>query len=1684
MPEMKNQFTGGKMNKDLDERIIPQGQYRDAMNIQVSTSEDSDVGTVQNILGNVQVLLDNFYLPQDAKTIGCVSDEKNDTLYYLVWSDHANYIIGYSSNNPTAFPVFVDNKNVLEFNSETSITGINIIDDMLLWTDNETEPKKINIERCKIGTLDFIAHTRLVNHVQGLDISSSKDIETKHITVIKNPPKTYLKMNLVQARDPEKIYTGVITTTKRNEASAIPESIHPSGVDNSYNESSFVGPIYTQTPMANFRYDFSGLSTKKGKNTFGVQLVEGVNNLGDIVPLGKINDVDGITGWHHSGSTYIGPSSGNANKNNIKIGTKVVIKPFDDDGTPPGIPLTDYVIKGEVVDRFPMRPNPNEKYYDNSLTVRQILSQLLVTNTSDNSIDIRVTAIDGTPPVAQEDEFELKYVIDLFDETEKLFEFKFPRFSYRYKYSDGEYSTFAPWTQVAFLPGSFDYHPRKGYNLGMTNRIQSVELYNLITSETPKDVVSIDVLFKDEPSPNIYVVDTIRKDDTSAGITINKWDDILLNNAAFVIEKETINSTVPSNQLLRPWDNVPRKALAQDISGNRIIYGNYVQNYNLINNYIGLKQDRFGDYTQTYAASGNYKPTFSLEWEQYAEVVPTIINNQYKTVSTRASQSGQSVKSLREYQLGVVFVDKHGRETPVLSNESGTIKLDKKEAGKFNRLRANLGTDADGYPNSIDSHLKYFKFYIKETSGEYYNMAMDRHYNAEDGNVWLAFPSSDVNKIDIDTFLILKKGSSEDIAVLDPARYKVISISNEAPDFIKTRRTLATTIVHGYNPSIDNADGIFGNLIGNGPAQGRKQIEVNYKPFLGTPAAHLDEYTKGELYIEFANLTTGQFSKRYRIASIEHDNGDLKPGGIATDVIDVEDAKYYISLEDSFDADVNFITDDPTGLNSTKIENGTTLNIYKYEVTNSPKFDGRFFVKIYSDDVFAKNIGKSFADGLDYRIVNSKKVYYMHPDHREMHTKALGDFLTNGDVSTLPSEADDFVNDRALTDWGYYSVREFTSMALFFRRYARGVTSYNYTGTPGSAVQPPSSNYEPNAPYKILAHLKRGVESSTTVNIPASGSLDITYQGEQWTPATAWQHEYGFHKASGIAFHPTSAPNGGYTHAFKVKRDRVSFYPVGDIEFIGERKTANGDKETRDTEVWFIDGGDYAGKSSSSVDGDLSWNFGTYDDLRQTAKGAQTGHNPEGLASTPGEGEPVYGMLDGNDDTVIDNPSNTNEKHWDFYGRRMKGIYNDTGDKHNMHLSFGGIMGATNGKESPSVMNIANWGVSNTAQLNPNYPDLQGFASGLNTGYKFRWKQDPTRQIYTIGDVTSSTLARHSSRMYPSGIGTEAHYLGGMGTIINTDVGVALGGTSMAETLSFNLNKQWSVNNIKPSYRQKWNPLTDGEIDSGYVINLECCDSSGSITGAFTATGGTINQDLEIYVTSTAGSASNYPSLDSYQQSTLLVGMALESYTKQGDTTSDTINGHLGSTAQNYLVVRRIQEDPSGNFFTLTLGGYTKPLTSVDHNLTVPSISSIGLVGKRPDAGTNFRFVQVGMNGYSPNSEFNINTLAHTVNGAVYGAITAVGYDIEFVEYIEPEEILSENPAVWETEPKDIKELDIYYEASPGIPMVVDEETVESAFPVNSFFTVEDVVASTATNTDGSIAASGSGINTGLLTTL
>ena len=43
MPELKHTFLKGRMNKDLDERLVDNGEYRDALNVEVLTSEGSNI---------------------------------------------------------------------------------------------------------------------------------------------------------------------------------------------------------------------------------------------------------------------------------------------------------------------------------------------------------------------------------------------------------------------------------------------------------------------------------------------------------------------------------------------------------------------------------------------------------------------------------------------------------------------------------------------------------------------------------------------------------------------------------------------------------------------------------------------------------------------------------------------------------------------------------------------------------------------------------------------------------------------------------------------------------------------------------------------------------------------------------------------------------------------------------------------------------------------------------------------------------------------------------------------------------------------------------------------------------------------------------------------------------------------------------------------------------------------------------------------------------------------------------------------------------------------------------------------------------------------------------------------------------------------------------------------------------
>ena len=88
MAEFKNVFIKSKMNKDLDDRLLPQGEYRNAVNIQVSKSESEDVGALENVLGNDKIIsFENITGEDDVICIGYLVSEVNSSVYFFLTSN-------------------------------------------------------------------------------------------------------------------------------------------------------------------------------------------------------------------------------------------------------------------------------------------------------------------------------------------------------------------------------------------------------------------------------------------------------------------------------------------------------------------------------------------------------------------------------------------------------------------------------------------------------------------------------------------------------------------------------------------------------------------------------------------------------------------------------------------------------------------------------------------------------------------------------------------------------------------------------------------------------------------------------------------------------------------------------------------------------------------------------------------------------------------------------------------------------------------------------------------------------------------------------------------------------------------------------------------------------------------------------------------------------------------------------------------------------------------------------------------------------------------------------------------------------------------------------------------------------------------------------------------------------------
>jgi len=156
MPEIKRAFNVGKMSRDLDERIVPAGEYREGLNINIGQSESSDVGAIENLLGNELVAQSG--LPGNARCIGQVSDSNLEKIYFFATNNsiynetntghHGIYEYDQKTKQVTGLLV----SQQLNFHTSYPITGVNVVDDLLFWTDNRNYPRKINVVTARNNT--------------------------------------------------------------------------------------------------------------------------------------------------------------------------------------------------------------------------------------------------------------------------------------------------------------------------------------------------------------------------------------------------------------------------------------------------------------------------------------------------------------------------------------------------------------------------------------------------------------------------------------------------------------------------------------------------------------------------------------------------------------------------------------------------------------------------------------------------------------------------------------------------------------------------------------------------------------------------------------------------------------------------------------------------------------------------------------------------------------------------------------------------------------------------------------------------------------------------------------------------------------------------------------------------------------------------------------------------------------------------------------------------------------------------------------------------------------------------------------------------------------------------------------------------------------------------------------------
>ena len=725
MAEVKNTFLKGKMNQDLDSRIVPNGEYREARNLSISRSEGSTVGEFENVLGNIAISsLTSIGAPATTEIIGKLIDENSNMAYFMAtdWNpgDESRapgtakcYIVSVdlSSTNP---PLILVQGSFLNFNQGYIITGINLIENLLFWTDNLNQPRKINVSLATSNSSHYttedqisvakyapfepiLAMERVQTTLNG-DVTASDTIVVADSTGIKVGDIVTDKVKL-GAQQILKLVTVI------GKPAVDPLAIPPVAANTL--TLSIPVTIIDGTPL-----DFSRPSMTNKNRLFMSNHSSGAVTIIPSPALPTPNPITAVYTISATGADVDFLYSGN---NGIpKVGDLV---------SGPGIDPDTRVSFVEVLD-------------NDAVTPSQSISIKL--NKETTTADSDVISISDNP------DYDANWKGD-----ENFLEDKFVRFSYRFKFEDNEYSLMAPFSQPMFIPKQYsqfgggllsptedmDDAYKSTIVAWFENNINNILLRIPVMEDTPENLISnfkitdIDILYKESDALAVKVLETVQLSNPSPTFSSIAFHDAIHGiNTKYFLDYDYSSTkpykTLPSNQVTRVSDRVPVRALAQEVIGNRIVYGNYLDRHT-------------GPNSIAFSANASNK---SIKFDNYTQFPK------------------HQLKQNRTYQVGFVLSDRYGRQSDVILSSYDNVPgiSGSTVFNPYNNLAEQTATPildwlgdalvvtlneavqstynpATGTPGiySIDNPLGWFsyKIVVKQTEQEYYNVYLPGFVN-------------------------------------------------------------------------------------------------------------------------------------------------------------------------------------------------------------------------------------------------------------------------------------------------------------------------------------------------------------------------------------------------------------------------------------------------------------------------------------------------------------------------------------------------------------------------------------------------------------------------------------------------------------------------------------------------------------------------------------------------------------------------------------------------------------------------------------------------------------------------------------------------------------------------------------------------------------------------------------------